>query len=71
MMIYQVEIEGTDGYHNVDYFTTKREVVKYIASEMEVTQASIKDEIEAREDSQVYRDSLGKRAFVTYDNGEW
>jgi len=70
-MNYQVEIKGTDGYHSVDYFATKREVIRYIADAMEVTQVSIKDEIDARESSTIYRDSLGFRAFVTYDNGDW
>lgn len=70
-MNYQVEINGTDGEHLVECFDTKREVIRFIAKSMEVTQTSIHHEIEARADSSVYRDSVRYCALVTYDDGDY
>ena len=55
-----------------DYFNTKREVVRFIALEMGVTQTSIRREIEARVNAQtIYRDNLGWRAEILWDDGTW
>ena len=70
-MKYQVEIKTDDGGHAVEYFATKRELVRWIAEKTGLTQKETREEIEARAASSIYRDSKGFRVFVTYDDGSW
>jgi hypothetical protein len=64
-MNYYVEIKK-DGEHNIDFFDTKRELVRWVAEETHLTQREVREEIEARDNSTIYRDSKGLRVFVTY-----
>ena len=49
-----------------DFFTTKKEVVRFIAEIIGEMQSVIADEIHAKTDSTLYRDSKGWRARVWY-----
>jgi hypothetical protein len=64
--MYQVRIKYQDSESQNDYFTTKREVIRWIATETCSTQRAIANEIAAKDDSEIYRDSQGWRAQVWY-----
>ena len=71
-MKYLVEVKGQDEELAIDYFNTKRGVVRFIAQTMGVSQMSLRDEIEARKNKQhIKRDSLGYRADIYYDDGSY
>jgi hypothetical protein len=66
-MNYYVEIQRQDGGCVIDFFDTKRELVRWIAEETGMTQVSFKKEVEARADSSIYRDNKGYRIFITFN----
>lgn len=53
-----------------DFFSNKRDVIRFIAEETGVTQKSIAFEIQARCDDIIKRDSLGWRAEIYFEGGE-
>lgn len=64
--MYQVEIKWTNGESEGDYFPTKAQAVKFIAKYVEEPQRRIHDEVNAKDDSVIYRDTKGWRARITY-----
>jgi len=67
--MYLVSIKGVSGeekFEADEFFATKKEVVRFIAKSVGETQAAIADEIHAKTDSTLYRDSRGWRAQVWY-----
>jgi hypothetical protein len=64
--MYQVIIKTQGDPTEQDFFTRKRDVIRFIAKISGVTQASIKDEVDAQGDSIIYRDNEGWRAEINY-----
>lgn len=65
---YQASVDVGDYTASEGYFTNKRDVIRFIASEGWVSQRSIQDEVLARVTSTVKRDHLGWRAYIYYNH---
>lgn len=63
--MYQVIIKSDENSAQ-DFFSTKREVLRFIARETGVSQTSIRNEIAAQDDSEIKRDTLGFRVEILF-----
>lgn len=65
--MYQVVIKQQGQFQVQDYFTRKADVIQFISQETGVSQKSIRNEVDSKSNSTIYRDSLGWRAEIYFE----